>query len=123
MLEVDSVEPSVRSAIMARVRSRDTAPELAVRSHLHKFGLRYVVCDKRRPGAPDISFPARKVAVFVHGCFWHGHDGCRRSKLPATRAEYWEAKIARNRTRCQRSEAAFRSWLDCRDRMGMHDLE
>ena len=84
---------------MSQVRGKDTKLELRVRSYLHAAGLRYVLHDKRLPGKPDLSFPSRRVAVFVHGCFWHGHEGCKRAHLPTTRPEFWRAKIKKNKDR------------------------
>lgn len=84
---------------MSRIKGKNTAPEMKVRSYLHARGLRYRLHDKRLPGCPDLTFPSRKVAVFVHGCFWHGHDGCRKAKLPRTRTEFWSDKISGNMKR------------------------
>jgi DNA mismatch endonuclease (patch repair protein) len=83
---------------MQSVRARNTGPEIAVRSLLHKLGYRFRLHRKDLPGTPDIVFPSRKKAVFVHGCFWHGHD-CSKGKLPKSRTDYWGAKITRNRER------------------------
>lgn len=83
---------------MQSVRSKDTGPEMAVRSLLHKLGYRFRLHRKDLPGSPDIVFPSRKKVVFVHGCFWHGH-GCSKGKLPKSRIEYWQPKIARNSQR------------------------
>ncbi|MDG2520523.1 very short patch repair endonuclease [Caulobacter segnis] len=83
---------------MSRVKSRDTRPELILRKALHAAGLRYRLHAKHLPGRPDIVFPGRKAAVFVHGCFWHGHD-CPKAKLPATRPEFWREKITANQVR------------------------
>lgn len=94
----DIMSPERRSALMSRIRSKDTQPELAVRSMLHAAGYRYVLHDKRLPGKPDLVFPARRKLIFVHGCFWHGH-GCGRGFKPSTRREFWAAKIERNRNR------------------------
>lgn len=88
-----------RSAVMARVRSRDTGPEMAVRRLLTRLGYRYRLQRRDLPGRPDIAFIGRRKAVFVHGCFWHGHACARGARLPRTNADYWEAKIARNRAR------------------------
>lgn len=90
---------SRKSAEMAKVRTRDTAPEMAVRSVLHRAGHRFKLHDRRLPGTPDIVLPRHRLAIFVHGCFWHGHTGCKRSKLPASRIEFWREKIARNAAR------------------------
>ena len=82
-----------RSQVMSRVRGKDTAPEMTVRRYLHGRGLRFRLHGKGLPGKPDIVFASRRVVLFVHGCFWHGHVGCRRATLPATRREFWEHKI------------------------------
>ena len=81
---------------MRRVGSKDTGPERAVRRLLTSLGLRYRLQRKDLPGAPDIVLPGRRLALFVHGCFWHGHDCKRGARVPKTNADYWRAKIARN---------------------------
>ncbi len=88
-----------RSAVMASVKAKDTGPELRVRRLAHALGYRYRLHRKDLPGAPDLAFPGRAKAIFVHGCFWHGHDCARGSREPKANAAYWSAKIARNRTR------------------------
>jgi len=105
-----SETPAQRSATMRAVKSRDTAPELAVRALLRKFAPGYRLHRKDAPGIPDISYPGRKRAIFVHGCFWHGHDCARGARAPKANAEYWRAKIERNRARdarCQQELAAL----------------
>src|SRR5262249_38060446 len=87
-----------RSAIMAAVRSRDTGLEMAVRRALHAAGLRYRLHVKDLPGTPDIVLVRQRLAVFVHGCFWHGHT-CTRGKLPSTNFAFWQEKSCRNRKR------------------------
>lgn len=91
--------PAHRSAIMRAVKSRDTAPELAVRALLRVFAPGYRLHRKDVPGNPDIAYVGRKQAIFVHGCFWHGHDCARGARMPKANAEYWRAKIDRNRAR------------------------
>lgn len=98
-LMADKLTPPQRSANMSRVRNKNTEPELLVRRVLHSAGYRFRLHRRDLPGSPDIVLPKWKTAIFVHGCFWHGHDGCRRSKLPATRTAFWKAKIERNRDR------------------------
>ncbi|GLI92522.1 very short patch repair endonuclease [Methylocystis echinoides] len=93
-----SVDPQ-RSATMRAVKSRDTSPELAVRALLRGFAPGYRLHRKDVPGNPDIAYPGRKQAIFVHGCFWHGHDCARGARMPKANADYWRAKIARNRAR------------------------
>lgn len=81
---------------MASIRGRDTQPEMAVRRALHAAGLRYRLHMSRLPGRPDIVLPKHRAVIFVHGCFWHRHDGCRLATSPATRPEFWAAKFESN---------------------------
>jgi DNA mismatch endonuclease (patch repair protein) len=92
-----------RSAIMRSVKSRDTKPEMAVRRFVHSLGYRFRLHRKSLPGNPDIVFPRLRKVVFVHGCFWHGHECARGARVPKSNREYWTAKIARNRERDQRN--------------------
>jgi DNA mismatch endonuclease (patch repair protein) len=94
--------PEPRRRIMASIRGRNTKPELVVRRLLHSLGYRYRVHLRVAGGRPDIAFPKRRKAIFVHGCFWHGHDVCRSGRLPATRVDYWRNKIETNRERDKR---------------------
>jgi DNA mismatch endonuclease (patch repair protein) len=87
---------SSSSARMSKVRSRDTKPELAVRSAAHALGYRFRLYRRDLPGCPDLLFPRNRVALFVHGCFWHRHAQCRRASTPATDREFWIAKFERN---------------------------
>ncbi len=97
-----------RSEVMRRVKSRDTAPERAVRALLRGLGhVGYRLQRRDLPGRPDIAFIGRKRAIFVHGCFWHGHSCRRGARLPATNADYWRAKIARNVARDAAARAAL----------------
>ena len=93
---------------MAAVRRRDTVPEVLVRSHLHRMGLRFRLHDTRLPGSPDIVLRRHNTVVFVHGCFWHGHD-CPRGKTPSTRQEFWLPKLIRNRKRDQLQVRSLRA--------------
>lgn len=104
--------PAVRSATMRAVRSRDTQPEMIVRRAAHALGYRFRLHREDLPGSPDLAFPSRKKAVFVHGCFWHGHDCPRGARMPKANAEYWAAKICRNRARDARvqGELAALGW-------------
>ncbi|ASE40108.1 very short patch repair endonuclease [Brevundimonas vesicularis] len=95
----DVFSPEKRSAVMRRVKGRDTSPELAVRRILRAAGIGYRLGGTGLPGRPDVVMKGRKVALFVHGCFWHGHDCARGSRQPKTNADYWIAKISRNRVR------------------------
>ena len=88
-----------RSEVMSKVRGKDTGPEMAVRRAMWASGLRYRLHVGKLPGRPDIVFPSKRVVVLVHGCFWHGHDGCPRHRIPKSRVEWWTAKINRNRDR------------------------
>lgn len=101
-----------RSAVMRAVKSRDTTPELAVRALLRPIAPGYRLHRGDLPGEPDIVYAARKLAIFVHGCFWHGHDCPRGARSPKTNAAYWQGKIARNRARDERTLAAYgaRGW-------------
>lgn len=102
----DHVDPA-RSAQMALVRGRDTKPEMRVRKALHAAGLRYRLHDKKLPGSPDLVFPSRRIALFVHGCFWHRHPGCPATRLPKSRLEFWEPKLAGNVERDRRNRSTL----------------
>ena len=93
-----------RSAVMARIRGRDTKPELIVRSLLHRAGLRFSLRRKDLPGKPDIVLPKYGAVVFVHGCFWHRHKGCKVATTPKTRTDFWLAKFAANVARDKRNQ-------------------
>lgn len=82
---------------MSRIRGKDTKPEMLVRKFLFSKGFRFRVNDKRLPGKPDIVLPKYKTVIFVHGCFWHGHEGCRYFVVPKTRTEWWLEKIGKNK--------------------------
>ena len=105
----DIVDSKRRSELMARIRGRDTAPEIAVRRIAHRMGLRFRLHRKDLPGRPDLVFPKHCLAVFVHGCFWHRHQGCEISHIPKSRTEYWTQKFAKNVDRDQRNEEALKS--------------
>ncbi|MCA8203106.1 very short patch repair endonuclease [Burkholderia sp. AU33545] len=98
----DILAPEQRSLRMAAVRTVSTGPELIVRRLLHGAGFRYRLNARKLPGSPDIVLPKWNIAVFVHGCFWHGHD-CSLFKLPATRTDWWRAKILSNMARDRRA--------------------
>ena len=97
----DTRTPEQRRHIMRSVKQKDTGPELLIRRALLRLGYRFRLHAKELPGRPDIVFPGRRKVVFIHGCFWHGHD-CRKGKLPQTRTEYWIPKIEGNKTRDER---------------------
>lgn len=94
---------------MRAVHSRDTRPEMVVRRFLHALGLRFRLHDKRLPGTPDLVFASRRVALFVHGCFWHQHPGCPAAARPASHTDYWNRKLAGNIARDARQQAALRA--------------
>jgi DNA mismatch endonuclease (patch repair protein) len=92
-----------RSANMRAVRSKNTAPEILVRSTLHRLGYRFRLHRRDLPGTPDLVFPARKCVMFIHGCFWHGHE-CARGSLPSTNVTFWQTKIGKNKERDTRAQ-------------------
>ncbi|WP_296711407.1 very short patch repair endonuclease [Rhodoblastus sp.] len=96
-----------RSGVMRAVKGRDTSPELAVRKVLRGIAPGYRLCRRDLPGAPDIAYIGTRKAIFVHGCFWHGHDCKRGARLPKTNADYWIQKIASNRARDEKHLAAY----------------
>lgn len=109
---VDIWSPEKRSDVMARITGSDTGPEKQVRSLLHAHGYRFTVHGPRNrglPGKPDIVLPALRVVVLVHGCFWHGHEGCADFRWPKTRRAWWKQKIHGNRERDARVEDALRA--------------
>ncbi|MDE4914275.1 DNA mismatch endonuclease Vsr [Methylobacterium sp. 092160098-2] len=93
---MDKLEPAARSALMGRIRGTDTAPEMAVRRAAHRLGYRFRLHRRSLPGRPDLVFPARRAVIFVHGCFWHRHEGCAKASTPKTRTDFWTGKFARN---------------------------
>lgn len=104
---MDHLSPTARSLHMAKIRGKNTRPEMIVRSALHCLGYRYRLHDKRLPGCPDLVFPSRKKVIFVNGCFWHGH-ACRRGQaIPKSNREFWNAKIQSNKLRDRRSEESL----------------
>ena len=109
----DIVDSRRRSEMMAGIKGRDTKPELVVRRIAHKLGLRFRLHRKDLPGRPDLVFPRRRLAIFVHGCFWHRHDGCRYAYTPKSRIGFWTRKFAQNIARDRCNEEALRT-LDWR---------
>ena len=92
----DKMTPEQRHRCMSAIKGKDTKPEIMVRKYLFSRGLRYRVNDKKLPGSPDIVMKKYGVAIFIDGCFWHGHKGCRHYHLPSTNTDFWKAKISRN---------------------------
>ncbi len=96
---MDGLSAAARSENMRRIRSGNTAPELAVRRLLHGMGYRFRLHRRDLPGTPDIVLPKHRAVIFVHGCFWHQHTGCAECRIPNSRREYWEPKLARTQQR------------------------
>ncbi|MBB1178038.1 very short patch repair endonuclease [Pseudomonas sp. FW305-3-2-15-E-TSA4] len=105
----DKLTPARRSANMARIRSKDTKPEMIVRRAAHALGFRFRLHRKNLPGKPDLVFPARKAVIFVHGCFWHQHDAqqCADGRRPKSNTGYWSEKLDRNIARDASAQAAL----------------
>lgn len=93
----DVHEPEVRSYNMSQIKGKDTKPEIMVRKFLHSNGFRYRLQDKKLPGKPDIVLKKYKTVIFIHGCFWHGHEHCKYFVIPKTRTKWWIDKINRNK--------------------------
>jgi DNA mismatch endonuclease (patch repair protein) len=104
---MDTLTKTERSERMAKIRSKNTQPELRVRRVVYQLGYRYRLHRQDLPGCPDLVFPSRRKIVFVHGCFWHGHQDCKVANNPKTRRSFWSAKFKRNRTRDARSQKAL----------------
>ena len=102
---MDTVDKQTRSRIMARVRNKDTRPEMVVRRLVYALGYRYRLHDPRLPGKPDLVFWGRRKAIFVHGCFWHRHEGCPLARLPKSKQDFWIPKLSANKERDQRNLA------------------
>ena len=105
---MDTVSAERRSEIMTRVRSVNTGPELAVRRLAHGLGYRFRLHRRDLPGRPDLVFPGRYKVIFVHGCFWHRHQGCALARMPKSRVEFWRGKLEGNARRDGRNERALR---------------
>jgi DNA mismatch endonuclease (patch repair protein) len=104
----DRLNPEERSAHMRRIRKTDTKPEFAVRKLAHGLGYRFRLHRRDLPGTPDLVFPSLQRVIFVHGCFWHQHPGCRLARPPKARPDYWQPKLRRNQER----DAAARHALE-----------
>jgi len=101
----DKISPDKRSAIMRSIKGKDTTPELTVRSFLHRAGLRFRLHTPKLPGKPDIVLPRYRTLVFVNGCFWHQHPGCKHSGIPRSNRGYWEPKLKRTIIRDKENKA------------------
>lgn len=99
----DIVPPSIRSRMMSGIKDKNSLPEMLVRRMLFAAGYRFRLHRRDLPGTPDIVMPGRKIAIFVHGCFWHAHKGCKYAKVPATRPDFWIAKLQTNVDRDHRA--------------------
>lgn len=105
---VDVVNPETRSRMMSGIRGANTKPELNVRRRLHAAGFRYGLHRKDLPGRPDLVMPRHDAVIFVHGCYWHRHPGCRLATTPSTRTDFWSAKFTANQERDRRNIAELR---------------
>lgn len=94
---------------MSEIRGKESKPEILIRKYLFSKGFRYRLHDEKLPGKPDIVLPKYRTVIFIHGCFWHGHPGCKRSKLPATNTEFWTEKISANIERDKRNVEELKS--------------
>jgi DNA mismatch endonuclease (patch repair protein) len=106
---VDTLTPAARSKRMSLIRGKNTGPELTVRRLIYAAGYRYRLHGMKLPGRPDLVFPRRRKVIFVHGCFWHRHEGCRLARLPKSRLEFWGEKLEGNRQRDTRNLEALRT--------------
>lgn len=108
----DTLTPAERSERMSRIRNRDTGPERALRRILTGLGYRYRLQYAKVPGRPDVAFPGRRKAIWVHGCFWHRHPGCKNARLPKSRLDFWAPKLEGNRQRdlAKQAEARRQGW-------------
>lgn len=106
---VDVVDKATRSRMMSGIQGKNTKPELMVRKYLHGRGLRFRLHSKELPGKPDLVFPKYKAVVFVHGCFWHQHPGCKFAVVPASNVEFWKQKLGANRERDQRNKRMLKA--------------
>ncbi|WP_442496839.1 very short patch repair endonuclease [Methylobacter sp. sgz302048] len=104
---IDTITTEKRSRIMSRIRSKNTAPEMVVRKLIFSMGYRYRLHRRQLPGCPDIVFPGKKKVIFVHGCFWHCHAGCKRATVPQSNRDYWYPKLKRNSRRDKINQVAL----------------
>jgi DNA mismatch endonuclease (patch repair protein) len=105
----DVHDKATRSYNMSRIKGKDTKPEMIVRRFLHANGFRYRLHVKDLPGKPDIVLPKYRTVIFVHGCFWHGHEGCKYFKIPGTRTKWWVEKIKQNRIKDKKANKILRN--------------
>lgn len=105
----DTMTPEQRHKCMAAIKGKDTKPELIVRKYLFSRGLRFRIQVRKLPGRPDIVLPKYRTVIFVNGCFWHGHEGCRYYRLPKSNVDFWQEKIERNKARDARNEAELKA--------------
>ena len=106
---MDKITPEQRSYTMSRIRSKDTKPEMVVRHHLHALGFRYRLHSSKLPGHPDIVLPKWHTVIFVNGCFWHRHKGCKAVSTPKSNVEFWQAKFKRNVQRDRHEHALLKA--------------
>lgn len=106
---MDRLTTVARSENMRRIKSKDSIPELFVRRLVHRLGYRYRLHDHQLPGRPDLVFRKRRKIIFVHGCFWHSHNRCKLAHAPASRQEYWQPKLARNRQRFEQHRRTLKA--------------
>lgn len=106
---MDVHDTATRSYNMSQIKGKDTQPELLVRKFLFANGLRYRLHVKNLPGKPDIVLRKYKTVIFVHGCFWHGHEGCKYFKIPDTRTDWWKEKIGKNKANDEKNKFALQS--------------
>lgn len=107
---MDKLSPEARSENMRRIKSKNMKPEILVRSAVHRMGYRFRLHKRNLPGKPDLVFVSRKKVIFVHGCFWHGHEiGCPDARLPKSNQGYWAPKLKRNKERDAHNEAALKT--------------
>ena len=106
----DVHDKKTRSYNMSRIRSKDTKPEILVRKFLFGKGFRYKLHDKTLPGKPDLVFLKYKIVIFIHGCFWHGHEGCKYFVVPKTRTKWWLNKINGNMVNDKKKKNSLKNW-------------
>lgn len=110
---IDTLTKEHRSWVMSRVKSTGTKPELRVRSLLHRLGYRFRLHSKKLPGTPDIVLKKYRTVIYVNGCFWHGHENCKKSRLPKTNLEFWRQKVDKNKQRDKKNQrlTKIQGWI------------